>query len=94
MNFTEYQLEARTTAKYPKSSIDYLIAGLCGESGEVAQIRKRQLTGQYSTFEAMEKLSDEIGDVLWYLSQLAHEYDLSLEDIATFNLQKLANRHR
>ena len=37
-------------------------------------------------------IKGEIGDVLWYASQLASELGLLLEDIAEYNLEKLFSR--
>ena len=34
----------------------------------------------------------ELGDVLWYVAQLATELDLDLADVAAANLEKLASR--
>jgi NTP pyrophosphatase (non-canonical NTP hydrolase) len=42
--------------------------------------------------ERREALARELGDVLWYLSQLATEADLDLEEIAEDNLEKLLSR--
>ena len=39
-----------------------------------------------------EALKAELGDVLWYLAQVATELDLSLQDIADANLAKLFDR--
>ncbi len=39
-----------------------------------------------------KELEKEMGDVLWYLAQLATELDLPLENVAQGNLQKLKSR--
>ncbi len=39
-----------------------------------------------------EALKYELGDVLWYLAQIATELDLSLDEIAQANLDKLKAR--
>lgn len=46
------------------------------------------------SLERLEKLSKELGDVLWYISQAATELDLSLAEIAQGNLAKLADRQQ
>lgn len=97
MNFEEYQHEASQTALYPKrlSNLDYPTLGLAGEAGEVANIVKkiqRDFGGEI-TDEIRQKLKDELGDVLWYISACADELGLNLEEIAEFNIEKLAKRH-
>ena len=42
--------------------------------------------------EKKDLLSKELGDVLWYLSQLATEFGLKLDDIAEQNIEKLYSR--
>ncbi len=39
-------------------------------------------------------MSTELGDVLWYVAQLASELDLNLDEIAQANLDKLLSRQR
>lgn len=97
MNFEEYQSEARSTALYPRrmSNLDYPTLGLAGEAGEVANIVKkiqRDNDGMI-TDEIRGKLKDELGDVLWYISACADELGLTLNEIAEFNVSKLAKRH-
>jgi len=96
MNLDEYQREARKTAVYPNigNNFIYPTLGLCGESGEVAEkIKKiiRDKNGQLTT-ETKGKLKKELGDVFWYLANLATELNISLEDIAKENIKKLQSR--
>ena len=55
---------------------------------------KKVLRDQAGEFDAhsLEGLRLELGDVLWYVSQLATELNLSLDEIAEANLAKLASR--
>lgn len=97
MNFDEYQKRASSTAFYPRrlSNLEYPTLGLVGEAGEVANIVKkiqRDLNGNL-TDEVREKLKDELGDVLWYVSACADELGLSLKEIAEHNIKKLSKRH-
>ena len=46
----------------------------------------------YVTKERLEELKKELGDVLWYVAQLATELGLSLRDIAGANIEKLRSR--
>lgn len=67
----------------------YNALGLAGEAGEfVEKMKKRIRDGVFDR----ELAAKELGDVLWYLSQLAKDIDYTLEDIAKMNLQKLADR--
>jgi NTP pyrophosphatase (non-canonical NTP hydrolase) len=96
MNFEEYQKRSRKTAKYPNAGNDivYPTLGLNGEAGEVAEkVKKiiRDKSGKINN-EDRKEIEKELGDVLWYLSQLATELDLSLEEIARENIKKLFSR--
>jgi len=96
MDFDTYQQKARKTAMYPSlgSNIIYPTLGLVGEAGEVAEkIKKilRDKDGIYDDFSKQE-IKKELGDVLWYLSNLSFELGFTLEDVADTNLRKLEER--
>jgi len=96
MDFRAYQQRSRETARYPDAGANpiYPTLGLCGEAGEVADKVKKVLRDQGGRFDdaVRDDLRLELGDVLWYVAQLATELDLDLEDIAAANLEKLASR--
>jgi NTP pyrophosphatase (non-canonical NTP hydrolase) len=97
MNFEEYQSEASQTALYPRrmSNLEYPTLGLAGEAGEVANIVKKiqRDNDGIITDEIRGKLKDELGDVLWYISACSDELGLTLNEVAEFNVSKLAKRH-
>ena len=96
MDFGDYQRRSRATALYPGlgESLAYPALGLCGEAGEAAEIVKKALRdeGGALTAAGRDKLAHELGDVLWYLAQLATEAGLDLDGVAMANLEKLASR--
>jgi len=67
---------------------------LCGEAGEVAEKIKRLVRAGKSTANKEEKdeIAKELGDVLWYIANLATEMELNLDDIAYQNIEKLKSR--
>jgi len=97
MNFEEYQDLSKKTAIYPKigKNFVYPTLGLVGESGEVAEKIKKIFRDKGGTVDAETRLmlKKELGDVLWYLSQLTTELGLSLDEVATYNIEKLESRH-
>ena len=65
--------------------------GLAGEAGEFANLVKK-MTAHGHPFDP-ESLKDELGDVLWYLAEAATAAGLNLEDIASYNIDKLIKRY-
>ena len=96
MRLSDYQQRSRATAVYPGAgeNLLYPTLGLCGEAGEVAEKIKKMIRDDAGLLseERRAALSKELGDVLWYLAQLATEADLDLETIAEANLEKLLSR--
>jgi NTP pyrophosphatase (non-canonical NTP hydrolase) len=86
-----YQAQARKTAIYPKQyKLVYPALGLCGEAGEVAEkIKKSMRDGNKLDDLAVAK---ELGDVLWYLANLAEDLGYDLSEIAQMNYEKLKSR--
>ena len=93
MDFDNFQKEARKPAIYPNKDKNFIYPtlGLVGESGEVAEKIKKILRDKNGTFDYESKLAlkKELGDVLWYLSNLCDELNFSLSDVARINLEKL-----
>jgi NTP pyrophosphatase (non-canonical NTP hydrolase) len=92
-----YQKVALTTAIYPREqAIIYPTLGLTGEAGEVAnKVKKIIRDGSDSKDEKLvSEIKAEIGDCLWYIAVLANDFDIKLSDIASTNLEKLANRKK
>ena len=96
MDLNHYQRESRKTALYPDvgSNPIYPTLGLVGEAGEVADKVKKILRDNQGVFdqESKDAIKFELGDVLWYISQLSSELGYELEEIASSNLQKLGDR--
>jgi NTP pyrophosphatase (non-canonical NTP hydrolase) len=97
MTLDEYQKKAQGTVIYPPLGGQgwvYPALGLAGEAGEVADKLKKVVRDHNGviTDEIRQLVKGELGDVLWYVSQLARELDFSLEEIAEHNIQKLADR--
>lgn len=98
-DFDAYQSAARDLAEYPgRDSLYGLIyagLGLGGEAGEAQeQIKKAWRNDGKLNEDRREKLAYELGDVLWYVSQVAAEAKLSLAEIADANIEKLQDRQR
>ena len=96
MDFKEYQEKSKKTAKYPNigSNFVYPTLGLSGESGEVAEKIKKVIRDKDGIIDEETKMAveKELGNVLWYVAQLATELGLSLDEVAEKNIEKLASR--
>ena len=90
MDFKEYQRKAVSFALYPAThKVLYPTLGLCGESGEVAEKVKKQVRdGVFNRHE----VAKELGDVLWYLTNVCNDIGYSLDEIAVLNINKLNSR--
>jgi NTP pyrophosphatase (non-canonical NTP hydrolase) len=96
MTLEEYQKKSRKTAQYPDagSNFVYPTLGLAGEAGEVAEKIKKIIRDDGGEILPEKKLEieKELGDVLWYVSQIATELGLELEQVAEKNIEKLYSR--
>ena len=86
----EYQIKAVGFAIYPAThKVLYPTLGLCGEAGEIAEKVKKQVRD--NNFNRHE-VAKELGDVLWYLANLAIDIGYNLDEIANINIEKLSSR--
>ena len=99
MNFDDYQKKAMTTAITSGSGLPVLATrslGLGGEAGEVQELIKKAIRDNEGVLpdEKLPALKKELGDVLWYVAAIADFYDLSMQDIAKTNIDKLCSRKK
>ena len=95
MELNDYQFVSQKTAIYPEDQgVTYCVLGLAGEAGEVADKYKKVIRDNNSklTPEISSSIAKELGDVLWYVSNLAYELGFSLEEVAQMNIEKLQSR--
>jgi len=94
MTINEYQKLAMTTLNPELDKKDVLIngvMGLCGESGEVIDIVKKHLAQGHELDK--EKIIKELGDVAWYMAEIATVLDVKLEEVFVQNIEKLKKRY-
>ena len=91
LSLDKYQQEALSTAIYPQNkALEYLALKLCGESGEVAEKIGKSIRDNKPLDD--KELAKELGDVLWYIANLAQFLGYDLSEVAQMNLDKLADR--
>ena len=94
MTFDEYVSAARRTVNTTLTDDERLLdaaAGLAEEAGEVLGLVRKRVFQQREP--GVERMREELGDVLWCLAITAHSLGLSLADIAASNIRKLEQRH-
>ncbi len=98
MEFKKYQEESRKTVIHQDwtHALTYFTLGLNGEAGEVAEKIKKVLRDNEGVVSEEKKveIEKELGDVLWYLSQITTELGLDLNNVAERNLEKLFSRQK
>lgn len=91
MQIKEYQFKIQRT----RNKTDYEIAnysmGLAGETGELVDMIKK------STFHGhelnMDNVVKEMGDIAWYLCNLANILNIDMELVLDKNIEKLEKRY-
>ena len=95
-SLNRYQQESRKTWGYVAMNhpIVYPTMGLVNEAGELAGKIKKIFRDKAGVIGEADRqaLKGELGDVLWYLAQICTELDLTLEEVAEANLEKLFSR--
>jgi len=94
MEINKYQEEAVKTAFFTGDGVVYCTLGLTGEAGEVADHVKKMFRddGGEMTIEKKVAIVKELGDVLWYIANLANSIGVDMETVANVNIDKLQSR--
>ena len=94
MDFDKYQDScARTTNRYSSEGdklMEYCL-GLAGESSEIIEAFKKYIFHNHEV--DLDHIKEEIGDTLWYLTNLCSLIGVSLKDVAVYNVDKLKKRY-
>ncbi len=96
LTFRDYQRQAARTDRARGGELASMmipLLGLAGEAGSLLSEYKKWLRegSRYKPFT--DQVSEEIGDILWYLASIAGRAGLDLQEIAEENLAKLADRY-
>jgi len=68
--------------------------GISAEGGEFMEIVKKMIfQGKPANEDNLEHLKIELGDVLWYVAQACMALDISFEEVADMNIDKLSKRY-
>lgn len=99
MDFDTYQKQALSTDRVPArngtgeiTSLIVPMLGLAGETGQLLSEYKKHLRDGKAHCLFKERVSEELGDLLWYIANVASKFDLSLSEIAAANLAKVEQR--
>ena len=89
MTLENYQKFVAKESK-PYMTKPYLIMGITGEAGEVAEWYKKFVLKKNKVKTPLTKkdLPEELGDVLFYVTRLAKLYGYTLKDIMKMNKEK------
>ena len=99
MNLDDFQKEALRTDRVPvvpgghdATALIVPMLGLAGETGQLLSEYKKHFRDGDAHRLFKERVSEELGDLLWYIANVASKFDLSLSDIAAANLVKVKGR--
>ena len=100
MNIDEYQEKAKkydffdVTDDFNQISFLEKVLGLAGEAGETADKIKKIIRdkGGKTEIEDKKEIAKELGDVLWYVANIARYMNISMSEVAQMNLDKLESR--
>ncbi len=90
MELNKYQ-DIAMSYRLPTANKTYAVMGLVGEVGEFYSIMAKEVRDGVKA-ENADNLVKELGDILWFVAALAHDFGLTLDELAKLNLEKLEGR--
>ena len=94
MDLRDYQHQALKTDQMAgrEDTLIVPLLGLAGEAGTLISEYKKFLRDGEAHRLHKDRVGEELGDLLWYLANVASKYGLDLGDIADANLVKVSGR--
>lgn len=90
MTIQEYQAFATLGQKPGNGPVVHSL-GIIGEVGEVIDCIKKSMRDEVQIDR--EHLKEELGDVLWYICNIATDYNISIDDVIDVNVKKIRRRY-
>jgi NTP pyrophosphatase (non-canonical NTP hydrolase) len=91
MDFNEYWQSAGRTYDSSEPNLYNYAMGLPGEVGELLEVLKKHYF--HGRPFNRERIVDEAGDVLWYLTALMFKLGITMNEVAINNIEKLLDRY-
>ena len=82
ITFDEYQAYTCDTATPESQTAEYLYDGLISEAGEVIGKYAKRVRADYTEAQFRQEVKAELGDVCWFVAQIALQKKLRLSAIA------------
>jgi NTP pyrophosphatase (non-canonical NTP hydrolase) len=95
MDLDQYQTAAQSTDQKPGTDGDAVVVpllGIAGEAGDLLTAYKKRLRDGDAYTGFRDRLGEELGDILWYVANLASKFDIALSAVAIANLDKTNGR--
>lgn len=91
MTGTEYQEKAMRTCNLEGANkLNHSLHGMVGEVGEIHSLFQKEYQGHPIDKDDLQK---EIGDLLWFVTELIDYFEWDLDDIMHLNIKKLKKRY-
>lgn len=90
MYMNDYQDQAMSF-RLPSANEAYALYGLMGEVGEFYGALAKSIRDKDGEIDA-GLVRKELGDILWFVAAVAHDFGFDLGEIAQENVQKLSSR--
>ena len=93
MTINEYQALARRTQNKELTPVDrreHALKGMCSEVGEIHGVYQKVYQGHEVNTDEVIK---ELGDVMWFVAEMADALGVDLDDVAQRNIDKLRRRY-
>ena len=87
----DYQVASTRTMKFDDKVSIHCCMGIAGETGEVIDLIKKSVF--YGKELDKDKVAEEIGDIMFYIVNLATSLNISMSDILDTNINKLIKRY-
>lgn len=95
LEYTNFVAEGMSKKVPAEQRLHWALLGLGAEMGEAQEVVEKALRKKGALDdEDLDKLNDELGDVLWYLTAVAYIIDSDLESVLMCNISKLQERAR
>ena len=95
MSFNKYQVESlKTWKRNYNNDFERALFGIAEEAGEVLGKVKKAYRDLKPLDSIRIMVAKELGDLLYYITRVGEYFDLTLEEIAQINIDKLADRQK